>query len=309
MNNWNRNVVYLYKTMILQRITYWLIAPVLYSLSLLPFAVLHLISDLFSFLLNHVLGYRKQMIDKYLKQIFTDLPMDERIAIRNKFYRNLGDVIVETIKSITLSPNAIQKRYKMVNVEVLTQYEKKGQTAFIVCGHYSNWEWMASLGLQFESAVPYLIYSPLRNPYFDRFIQRIRRKYNVFLLARQKTIVTLHEEEKKGKAGVYGFAMDQSPRLKTKSYWRPFLGIRVPVFTGAERLAKEYNIPLVFSSINRIKRGYYEVVFEVLEENPADKPDYLITDRFYEKLEAQIYRDPSQYLWSHRRFKHAGKEI
>ena len=119
MNNWNRNVVYLYKTKILQQITYWLIAPVLYSLSLLPFAVLYLISDLFSFLLNHVLGYRKQMIDKYLKQIFTDLPMDERIAIRNKFYRNLGDVIVETIKSITLSPNAIQKRYKMVNLSLI----------------------------------------------------------------------------------------------------------------------------------------------------------------------------------------------
>ena len=92
--------------------------------------------------------------------------------------------------------------------------------------------------------------------------------------------------------------MDQTPKLKSKSYWREFLGIRVPVFTGAERLAKKYNIPLVYASINRLKRGFYEVKFEVLEENSKSTLDNDITDRFYTKLEAQIYKDPSQYLWS-----------
>lgn len=270
--------------------------------------MLHRIADVLSFLLNRVLRYRRKMIDRYLERIFTNKTPEERKAIRNQFYQNLGDIIVETLKSISLSPASIQERFKVVNISALTQYEKKGQTAFIVCGHYSNWEWMASLGLQFEQAEPYLIYAPLRNPYFDKFIQRIRRKYRVLLLSRHKTVETLHREEQNGIVGVYGFAMDQSPRIKSKSYWRRFLGIRVPVFTGAERLAKQYNIPLVYASIKRLKRGYYEVYFEVLEENPARTEAHAITDRFYEKLEAQIRQDPSQYLWSHRRFKHEGRE-
>ena len=270
--------------------------------------MLHRIADVLSFLLNRVLRYRRKMIDRYLERIFTNKTPEERKAIRNQFYQNLGDIIVETLKSISLSPASIQERFKVVNISALTQYEKKGQTAFIVCGHYSNWEWMASLGLQFEQAEPYLIYAPLRNPYFDKFIQRIRRKYRVLLLSRHKTVETLHREEQNGIVGVYGFAMDQSPRIKSKSYWRRFLGIRVPVFTGAERLAKQYNIPLVYASIKRLKRGYYEVCFEVLEENPARTEAHAVTDRFYEKLEAQIRQDPSQYLWSHRRFKHEGRE-
>lgn len=292
----------------MNRIAFYLTAPLLYVLSLFPFWILHLISNLVGFLLHTVIGYRKKMILNYLERIFPDKSKQERRQITKDFYYHLSDVIVETLKSITLSPTAVQKRFKVVNVEALTQFEKQNRSVFIVCGHYSNWEWMASLGLQFETLHPYLIYSPLKNPYFNNFIKRIRKKYRVLLLPRQQTIKTLQTQEKKGIPGVYGFAMDQSPRIKSKSYWRSFLGIRVPVFTGAERMAREHNIPLVFASINRLKRGYYEVSFEVLEEYPSSTRENQITDCFYDKLEAQIYKDPAQYLWSHKRFKHEGKE-
>ena len=293
----------------LQRISFYIIAPFLYLISILPFWILHGISNFLAWLLYRVLGYRKETIKTYLQRIFPEKTSKERARIIRDFYLNLSDVIVETLKSITLSPQAIQKRFKVVNVEALTQYEKQGRSVFIVCGHYSNWEWMASLGLQFQVAECFLIYSPLQNPFFNRFVQRIRKKYNVSLLPRQETIATLHRNEKQGKVGVYGFAMDQSPRLKPKTYWRSFLGIRVPVFTGAERLAKEYNIPLVYAAIKRIKRGYYEVAFHVLEDHPKECPENDVTDRFYETLEQQIKTDPHQYLWSHKRFKHEGKEV
>ena len=293
----------------LQRISFYIIAPFLYLISILPFWILHGISHCLAWLLYRVLGYRKATIKTYLQRIFPEKTTKERTRILSDFYLNLSDVIVETLKSITLSPRAIKKRFKVVNVEALTQYEKQGRSVFIVCGHYSNWEWMASLGLQFQVAECFLIYSPLQNPFFNRFVQRIRKKYQVSLLPRQETVATLHHNEKQGKVGVYGFAMDQSPRLKPKTYWRSFLGIRVPVFTGAERLAKEYNIPLVYAAINRIKRGYYEVAFHVLEDNPKQCPENDVTNRFYETLEQQIKTDPHQYLWSHKRFKHEGKEI
>ena len=113
--------------------------------------------------------------------------------------------------------------------------------------------------------------------------------------------------EANNERGVFGFASDQSPRPKHLTYWRSFLGTKVPVFTGAERLAKELNIPIVFAKINRVKRGYYEVEFRVLSETPYKISDYGITDLFTEWLEVQIKDDPSQYFWTHKRFKHAKK--
>ena len=173
---------------------------------------------------------------------------------------------METLKSITLSPSNIQKRFKVVNVEALTQYEKK-IALYLFCAVISPIGMDGFFRLQFEKLYPYLIYSPLKNTHFNRFLSRIRKKYRIILLPRKETASTIHQNESIGQAGVYGFAMDQTPKLKSKSYWREFLGIRVPVFTGAERLAKKYNIPLVYASINRLKRGFYEVKFEVLEEN------------------------------------------
>ncbi|MGY8944035.1 MAG: LpxL/LpxP family acyltransferase, partial [Flavobacteriales bacterium] len=74
---------------------------------------------------------------------------------------------------------------------------------------------------------------------------------------------------------------------------------------GAELLARELNFAIVFAEINRVKRGHYETEFKVLTDNPkATKPNE-ITDLFTDWVEAQVYSDPSQYLWSHNRFKHS----
>ena len=105
--------------------------------------------------------------------------------------------------------------------------------------------------------------------------------------------------------GIYGFASDQSPRPKPLTYWRTFLGMHVPVYNGAERLAKELDIPVVFCKIKRVKRGYYEVEFKLMTATPAQTKENEITDQYTEWLEAQIHEDPSQYFWTHKRFKYA----
>jgi KDO2-lipid IV(A) lauroyltransferase len=50
------------------------------------------------------------------------------------------------------------------------------------------------------------------------------------------------------------------------------------------------------------------VTFETITDAPKIQKDNAITDRFITLLEAQIERDPTQYLWSHNRFKHKRKK-
>ena len=175
-----------------------------------------------------------------------------------------------------------------------------------MCGHYASWEWMMSLGYHMKHK-GYGIYKPIRNHYFDNLIKKIRSRHNAFMISQRTAAREIKRMEANNERGVFGFASDQSPRLKHLTYWRSFLGTKVPVFTGAERLAKELNIPIVFAKINRVKRGYYEVEFRVLSETPYKISDYGITDLFTEWLEVQIKDDPSQYFWTHKRFKHAKK--
>ena len=85
------------------------------------------------------------------------------------------------------------------------------------------------------------------------------------------------------------------------------MGVEVPVFNGAEQMAVKFDLPVVFADINRTKRGHYEINIDMISEKPMETKKNEITDIFTERLEAQIRKDPTQYFWTHNRFKHMGK--
>ena len=285
-------------------LTYYLVFPILFVISRLPFPVFYLLSDSVCFVLYHVFGYRKEVVRSNIHLAFPKMSPTERDAIEKKFYRHLCDLFLEFIKSMGMSKKEMLKRFKVKNIEVLTQFEKENRSAFIMCGHYASWEWMMSLGYHMKH-LGYGIYRPIKNPYFDRLIKRIRSRHDAFMIPQKTAAETIRRREQKEIHAVYGFASDQSPRPTPKSYWRTFLGIEVPVYTGAERLARELNIPVVFGDIKRIKRGFYELEFKLLSDQPQNTKENEITDLYTTWLEDQIRRDPSQYFWTHKRFKNA----
>lgn len=285
-------------------LVYYLTFPILFVVSRLPFPLFYLLSDFICFLLYRLFGYRKAVVRSNLKHAFPELKEAEYRIIEKKFYRHLCDLFLEIIKSMGMSKDQMLKRFKVKNIEVLTQFEKQNRSAFLLCGHYASWEWMMSLGYHMNH-LGYGIYRPIKNPYFDNLIKEIRSRHDAYMIPQKTAAELIRQKEKKNERGVYGFASDQSPRPTPKSYWRPFLGINVPVYTGAERLARELNIPLVFGKIKRVKRGYYELEFKLITDQPKTTAVNEITDIYTEWLEEQIKEDPTQYFWTHKRFKHA----
>tara|TARA_B110000263_G_scaffold249362_1_gene266751 strand:+ start:2092 stop:2754 length:663 start_codon:yes stop_codon:yes gene_type:complete len=213
------------------------------------------------------------------------------------------DVFIEMIKSITISEREMKKRFQFKNIELVHSFHDKNKSVLLLCGHYSSWEGMLSIGYHLKHPA-YGIYTPLSNKYFDRLISRSRERHNAFLLSRYKTIYTINKDFENGLIALYGFAMDQSPSPSPSSYWKSFMGIEVPVFKGAEMIAKKYNYPVLYTAINRYKRGYYQAEVSLISEFPKQTKNNQITDLFYSNLESQIKKDPSQYLWTHNRFKH-----
>ena len=263
-----------------------------------------MLSDFICFLLHRVFGYRKAVVRSNLKHVFPKLKEAEYRVIEKKFYRHLCDLFFEIIKSMGMSKDQMLKRFKVKNIEVLTQFEKQNRSAFLLCGHYASWEWMMSLGYHMNH-LGYGIYRPIKNPFFDNLIKEIRSRHDAYMIPQKTAAEIIRQKEKKNERGVYGFASDQSPRPTPKSYWRPFMGINVPIYTGAERLARELNIPLVFGKIKRAKRGYYELEFKLITDQPKNTAVNEITDIYTEWLEEQIKEDPTQYFWTHKRFKYA----
>ena len=290
----------------MQRAVYLIAYPFIYLIASIPFNVLYVFSDFLRLIIYNLLGYRKKIVRSNLRKAFPHKSEDDLKWIEKRFYKHFCDITLEAFKSLKISSEEMQKRMVFKNLDVLTQFEKGNRSVIIMCGHYASWEWMLSIGYHTVSQ-GYGIYTPIMNKYLNKLIIKIRKKHRGNLISRYSAIQQIKNLHDEGNIAVYGFVSDQSPRPKPKSYWRPFLGVKVPVFVGAEMVARELDFGVVYAKINRVKRGYYEASFELISDQPKKTKLNRITDTFTEWLEQDIYSDPTQYLWTHKRFKHADK--
>ena len=78
----------------------------------------------------------------------------------------------------------------------------------------------------------------------------------------------------------------------------------MPYSTGAEKIARKMNYPVLFCNMSKVSNGYYCIEFEILEDDPQNSKDGDITNKFIKRLEEKIIEEPNSYLWSHNRWKH-----
>jgi KDO2-lipid IV(A) lauroyltransferase len=270
---------------------------------MLPFSLLYLLSDFVFIIVYRIIGYRKKTVRENMAMTLTHLSEKERLIIEKKFYHHMCDLFLEMIKTMTISKEEICKRYAFKNIEVYKEIEKKEKSIAIMCAHYASYEWAVSLNYH-SHYKSYGIYKKLKNPYFDKLVHKIRSKFKAILITTKETIPTIIKNNNNNILSVYGFASDQSPKENTAFHYAKFMGIEVPVHTGAEMLAKRYNMNVVFLKTKKIKRGYYEGSIEMLSENPKEVPNYELTDQFLKLVEQQIYEAPEYYLWTHKRWKY-----
>lgn len=294
------------KIFALQLIVYILVYPILWVVSILPFKVLYLISDFLYLIVFKLFGYRKKVVKDNLRLVFPNTSEKDIKVITRKFYHHLCDMVLESIKSMTISEKEMKKRYVFTNVEEIHKLEKDNLSIMLMCAHYASWEWIFILQ-KYVNHKGYAVYKRLANKYFDKLVKRIRAKYNSYLITTKETIPVLTQAKQSGQLTINGFVSDQSPKVDKAYHWEEFMGIKVPVHTGAEMLAKKLDMAVMFFKVKRIKRGYYQTTFKTITKQPNNYKNYEITDLFLKFVEDQIREAPEYYLWTHKRWKHRNK--
>lgn len=288
----------------MQFLVFILVYPFIWLISLLPMPVLHFFSNGFYYLLYYVIGYRKKVVFDNLKLAFPKKSDAEIKKISKRFFRHFVDIFIEIIKSFTISKKNMSDRYRFENLEVLEELEKKGKSAVLLGAHYANWEWIFVLNLKVKYN-GYAIYKKLANKYFDAKVRSTRGRFNTALVPTKQTFSLIEHNTKNNILSLYGFLGDQSPKKQSAHHWGKFLGVQVPIYTGAEFIAKKHDLAVVYFRTKRVKRGYYSCTLELLTDRPKTYKDYDITDMFLRRVEEQIYEAPEYYFWTHKRFKHA----
>jgi len=277
--------------------------PFLWFVSILPFRIFYFLSDIIYFLVYYIIGYRKKVVRANLALALPHLNEQERLIIEKKSYQHLCDMFMEMIKTMTISSKEMNKRFVITNIELIKEYEKEGRSIMLLASHYASWEWLITMN-QKISYQGVGVYKKIANKYFDKLIRDIRSKYNTKLVATRDTIPLIANNQKEGILSIYGLASDQSPKHDRIFHWDSFMGVEVPVHTGAEMLAKKYDLNVVFAKVRKVKRGYYEATLIPITTEPNTIPDFGITHTFIQEVAKQIHEAPEYYFWTHKRWKH-----
>ncbi|OMP77883.1 lysophospholipid acyltransferase family protein [[Flexibacter] sp. ATCC 35208] len=283
--------------------TYYLLQFATYGLALLPFRVLYLLSDVVYVLLYHVLSYRKKVVMNNLRASFPDKSEKELTAICKEFYHYLCDMFLETFKTLVISKETMLKRcvFTPDTIALFNKLAEEEKSVILVMGHKGNWEWAGNSFSILLKQQLYVIYHPLSNKNLDALMYKMRTRFGTKLIAMQDTFREMVKNRKEINATA--FIADQSPQPAT-AHWMAFLNQDTPVFKGTEKIAQKMNYPVVYVTVNKVKRGYYSVEASMLVEAPTNEPEGAITEIHTHKLEQDIIAQPATWLWSHRRWKH-----
>ncbi|MFV8366502.1 lysophospholipid acyltransferase family protein [Flavobacterium sp. XS1P27] len=287
----------------MQFLVFILTFPFLWIISILPFRIFYWFSDFIYLIVYYIIGYRKKTVKENLALALPHLSDKERLVIEKKSYHHLCDMFLEMIKTMTISSAEMNRRFVVTNIELVKEYENKGKSTVLLASHYASWEWLLSIN-QKTKFKGIGVYKKIANKYFDKLIRDIRSKYNAELVETKKAIPLMAENQKNGILSMYGLASDQSPKLNRAFHWDKFMGVEVPVHTGAEMLAKKYDLNVLFVKVKKVKRGFYEATFVPITDNPTSIPDFEITNTFLREVEKQILEAPEYYFWTHKRWKH-----
>ena len=281
---------------------YFVIYSLLYLISLLPWRVLYIFSDGITFLLKHVIKYRVDVVHQNLIIAFPNKTEKERKQIAYDFYQQFTDSFIETIKLLSISDKTFQKRFTS-NVEVLNNLYPTGQSVQIMAGHFFNWEF-ANWGVAKYGKYPFLaVFMPLSNKVFSKLIYDLRARYGSILIPATNFRSQFHKYANEGSYAM-ALAADQNPGNPLQAYWVNFFGRLTPFVKGPEKGAKLNNTAQVFVHFYRTKRGYYHSQYELMTISPNYFKDGQLTALYVKVLEEKIQANPSNYLWSHRRWKY-----
>ena len=290
-----------------QDILYWPVYAIFAVLSWLPMWFLYGLSNVLYYVTYYIIRYRRKVVRDNIEKAFTEKNLKELRKIEKGFYRYFTDYVVETIKLMHISEKEMRSRMEFINSELLDSYTQQGRSVILLMGHYGNWEWTTSLPLWCttnEHIVTRCIYSPLHNTWFDRLFLRLRGRFGMAGIPKQRTLRELVQYSKEGKASITLFLSDQSPDWTSIHHHTTFLGRKTAVITGYETIARKLDMVLMYLDVEIVKRGHFRATFRLLEDNLADTPQYDSVDRYIEAFEQTIRRAPHAWLWSHRRWKY-----
>lgn len=276
---------------------------VLKFLTRLPLPVLYALGQFAYFVAFHVMRWHRELAARNLANAFPEKSAAERASLLRQSFVNLGQTLAETFWGFGASAEELAKRVAIENPELVARFVTEKRPVVVLAAHVCNWEWLlpatsAQFGIPIDA-----VYKPLRVASLDAFIRETRSRFGGKPIPIQSFLFELMRRA--GEARAYAMVADQTPPRDMDKHWTRFLNQDTAFFTGADKIAKFLDAPVLYVAMRRVSKGHYRVRLHVLVEPPYDDVDDLqVVERYARQLETEIRANPADWLWVHNKWKY-----
>jgi Kdo2-lipid IVA lauroyltransferase/acyltransferase len=239
----------------------------------------------------------KRIARRNIELCLPELGAGERQKILREHFAGLGCALFETAVSWWSSNKRVRRMTFIAGLEHLEAAQNTGRGVLLLSAHFNTIE----IGCRALAArLPLnVMYRPTKNPLIGEFVHS-RRAVQTRRAIPRDDVRTLIKALKDGE--VVWYAPDQSFRKKGAEMVKLF-GIPAATNTATSRIAGMTRALVLPYFFERLPGGGFKgVIHPPLESFPTDDP-VADTERFNHIVEAEVRRNPAQYLWIHRRFK------
>lgn len=286
----------------MKRILYIIIMGMCYLIAIIPLWVHHITADIVSRIACRFRLYRYQVVHDNLTSSFPEKDEKEIHRIIREYYRHLVDCLFETLKLLTISDKALDRRVEVLGFDIMKPAVDAGHPIILYMGHFGNWEWIPCITHHFtRPEITAQIYRPLRDEISERITARIRNRFGALNIAQNQAFRTLLRLKHEGKQTITGFIADQRPNSDNLNHWMRFLNHDTAYAVGGEEIGRRIDAAYFYIDIEKTGRSRYRLTLKPIEPLPGYSYPY--TAAFMTMLEQTIRRQPPYWLWSHKRWK------
>ena len=246
----------------------------------------------------------KNIIKQNIKNGLGEVDKKRETEIINGMWSNIGRTFAEYVFLKDFKFNKTNFDHIKINgTNYLNEIKNNNEPAIFYSGHFANFELMAmeldKFGIKCAA-----IYRPLNNFFLNPLMEYLRMKY---ICPNQipKGRMGIREIISKVKDG-YSIALMVDQRVsegpRTLFFNKPAHTTTIPA-----QLALKYNCKLVPISLERKEGPNFEMTIHEpykIEKTGSKKDDIKnITLKINQMMEKMIIKNPTQWIWSHNRWK------
>lgn len=258
------------------------------------------------FVLRYVMRYRRKVIFGQLAESFPLKSEAEIEAIGNEYYHTLAESFVGTMSLAAMDVEARKRALKVeVPQHILDLVE--GKHFVFLSSHHNLWEYAQFAGLCFADHLTICAYHPLSSQAWDQFYFKLRSSESALPVPSAEVLryfLSNRNQGVDGKQLLLGLIADQNSPPQGDVHWYDFLNHKTLFFEGGEHLALKFGLPVLYLSMSRVRAGEYRGEVKLVYDGVESVAKHEITERYARLLEQDICREPSRWMWSHRRWKY-----